>query len=399
MIDVERWAEIRRMHRVERLSIREIHRRTGLHRKTIRRALAGDAPPHYRRSARSSKLDPFKDEIERLLRSDPRIPGKRVRELLEELGYAGSKTILDDYLRDIRPRFAPRRTYQRTVYRPAELLQFDLFEPRQELPVGYGQTRRGYVVTCALGYSRAGAGTLVFSKEAPDLLFGMARCLWRLGALPETVVWDREGAIHSGDGRPTEAFAAFCGQLALGWHILEPADPESKGLLERRHRFMRSNFEPGRSFASPEHYQLELDAWNERVDRRTHRGIRAVPAERLVEERRRMRALPARPPDSDRRFVVRVPQQPYLRFETNDYSLDPRLAGRRVEVRISQRAIIASALDSGELAARHRRSFAHGRTLTAPEHQQALDALRGGRRREPEVEIRPLARYDRLIPA
>ena len=322
-----------------------------------------------------------------------------MRELLEELGYAGSKTVLDDYLRDIRPRFAPRRTYQRTVYRPAELLQFDLFEPRQELPVGYGQTRRGYVVTCALGYSRAGAGTLVFSKEAPDLLFGMARCLWRLGALPETVVWDREGAIHSGDGRPTEAFAAFCGQLALGWHILEPADPESKGLLERRHRFMRSNFEPGRSFASPEHYQLELDAWNERVDRRTHRGIRAVPAERLVEERRRMRALPARPPDSDRRFVVRVPQQPYLRFETNDYSLEPRLAGRRVEVRISQRAIIASALDSGELAARHRRSFAHGRTLTAPEHQQALDALRGGRRREPEVEIRPLARYDRLIPA
>src|SRR5215213_3739499 len=161
------------------------------------------------------------------------------------------------------------------------------------------------VQTCALPIS--GAGTLVFSKEAPDLLFGMARCLWRLGALPETVVWDREGAIHSGDGRPTEAFAAFCGQLALGWHILEPADPESKGLLERRHRFMRSNFEPGRSFASPEHYQLELDAWNERVDRRTHRGIRAVPAERLVEERRRMRALPARPPDSDRRFVVRVP--------------------------------------------------------------------------------------------
>jgi hypothetical protein len=57
------------------------------------------------------------------------------------------------------------------------------------------------------------------------------------------------------------------------------------------------------------------------------------------------------------------------------------------------------ALDTGELAARHRRCFAGGLTLTDPAHQAALDRLRGQRRREPEVELRPLARYDRLIPA
>ena len=50
MVGVEEWAEVRRMHRVERLSIREIQRRTGLHRKTIRRALASDRPPVYRRA-------------------------------------------------------------------------------------------------------------------------------------------------------------------------------------------------------------------------------------------------------------------------------------------------------------------------------------------------------------
>jgi hypothetical protein len=38
LIRVEQWAEIRRMHFVERLSIKEIHRRTGRDRKTIRRA-------------------------------------------------------------------------------------------------------------------------------------------------------------------------------------------------------------------------------------------------------------------------------------------------------------------------------------------------------------------------
>jgi Mu transposase-like protein len=115
-----------------------------------------------------------------------------------------------------------------------------------------------------------------------------------------------------------------------------------------------------------------------------------------------MRALPALLPDSDRRFVTRVPAQPYLRFDRNDYSLDPRLVGRRVEVRVSQRELRAVALDTGELACRHVRVFAGGLVFTDPAHQRALDELRGERkrpRREPEVELRPLARYDALIPA
>jgi len=401
VIDVEQWAEIRRMHFVDGVSIREIHRCTGVHRETIRRALAAKRPPAYRRAKAPSKIDPFKEEIERLLRSDHRIPGTRIRELIAEVGYEGGKTILDDYLREVRPRFAPRRTYQRTVYRPGEICQFDLWEPREEIPVGHGQTRRGWVVTSALGYSRAGAGALIFSKQAPDILWGMGRCLAKLGTLPETVVWDREAAIAP-KGKPTDAFAAFCGALPVGWSICEAADPESKGILERSHRFLRSNFEPGRSFASPEHFQDALDEWFEnRANRRLHRGIRAVPAERLVEEQGRMRPLPEQMPNVDRRFVMRVPQQPYLRFDTNDYSLDPRAAGRRVEVRATQPEITALELNTGALVAAHRRSFAKHLAFTDPAHQQLLEQLRGTRRRGPrvEVELRSLDRYDELIPA
>ena len=74
MVSVERWAEIRRMHRVEELSIREIARRTGLHRKTIRRALASPEPPGYQRPPRPSKLDPHRDEVGRLLGKHEGIP-------------------------------------------------------------------------------------------------------------------------------------------------------------------------------------------------------------------------------------------------------------------------------------------------------------------------------------
>jgi transposase len=239
VIGVEQWAEIRRMHFVAGLSIKEIARRTRRDRNTVRRALRSSAPPRYRRSRGPSKLDPFVDEIQRLLRADPRLPGRRVRELLAEQGYAGGKTILDDYLRELRPLYLPRpRTFQRTTYRPGALCQFDLWEPSSKVAVGHGQTRRGYVVVCCLPYSRVGAGTLVFSKEAPDLLYGIRRCLQKLGALPETLVWDREGALHAGAGRPTDPFAAFCGQLGLDWRFLGPRDPESKGAVERLQGFI-----------------------------------------------------------------------------------------------------------------------------------------------------------------
>jgi hypothetical protein len=401
VIGVEQWAEVRRMHRVERLSIHEIRRRTGLHRETIRRALASDEPPRYERVSAGSKLDPVKDWICEQLQLEPRIPSQRLREMAADFGYEGGKTIFDDYVREVRPRYLVRRTFQRTVYRPGELAQFDLFEPREPVAVGHGQLRRGWVVTCELCFSRVLAGALVFSKEAPDILWGVSRCLSQLGALPAKLVFDREGAIHAGSGRPTDELAAFCGRLGVGWIILDAGDCQAKGALERSHRFMRSNFLPGRRFANHIDFQEQLDRWCEHVNSRMHRTVRAVPAQRLMEERSRMRPLPERPLDLDRRFVIRVPQQPYLRFDRCDYSLDPRFAGRRVEVRVSQREVQAIALDTGELVCRHRRCFAGGLTFTDPAHQTQLERLRNQRRarHEIDVEIRPLSRYDALIPA
>jgi transposase len=398
LLDVERWAELRREHFVRGVSIKELVRRTGMSRNTIRAALRSSAPPKYERAPAGSKLDPFKDEIHRLLRQDPRLPGQRVRELIEPLGFAGGKTIVDEYVREVRPLFAPSRTFQRTIYRPGEICQFDLWGPGAEVPVGHGQTRRGWVVMACLGYSRAGAGALIFSTQTADLLFGVRRCLWSLGALPETLVWDRQAGLHAGEGRPTAEFVAFCGQLRVGWHFCEPRDPQAKGVVERLQDFAERSFEPGRRFANELDFQLQLDAWfDERANPRMHKTLRCRPIDRLIEERAVMAQLPERPPDTDRRWVLRVPPDPYLRFDTCDYSLDPRLVGRRVEARVTDRELLAVALDSGELACRHPRSFARHRTITALEHARVLKAQRAERRGgEPVVEVRSLAAYDAL---
>ena len=173
---------------------------------------------------------------------------------------------------------------------------------------------------------------------------------------------------------------------------------QSKGCVERLQGYLETNFEPGRRFANHLDFQLQLDAWFEKANARTHKTLRERPIDRLLEEREVMRPLPAAEPDPDRRWVTRVPPDPHVRFDTNDYSLDPNLVGRRVDVRVSQREIVAVALDTGELACRHERVFAKNKTITALEHARALRERRG----KPSidellVEQRPLSVYDQLI--
>jgi transposase len=400
LVGVEEWAEVRRLVLVEKVSQREVVRRTGLARDTVARMLMSEKPPAYSPRPRvGSKLDPFRDWIAGQLVANPKLTSQRLREMATEMGYEGGRDIFDTYVREVRPRVAPARTFQRTVYRSAELIQCDLWEPREHVPVGWDQTRRGWVVTAQSCWSRAFAGTLIFSKEAPDILAALARNLARLGVQPEKLVWDRESAI-AGKGKPTVPFLSFCGQLGVGWIVLDAGDAQAKGQLERKHRFLRDNFEGGRSFANHLDFQDQFDRWSAMANGRVHRGIRAVPNDRLVQERE-LRALKRTIVDTDRRWVLRVPQQPLVRVDRNDYSIDPRFAGRRVEVRVCAQEVTATVLDSGELAARHTRVFAGGLTLIDPAHQNELNAQRQRRRgrHEIEVEQRPLAVYDQLIGA
>lgn len=108
-----------------------------------------------------------------------------------------------------------------------------------------------------------------------------------------------------------------------------------------------------------------------------------------------MQALPAFP-DLDRRCVTQAPADPYLRFDTCDYSLDPRLAGHGVEVRVSQTEVTAGALD--RRACLPPQAFLRALPAdTALEHTRALRELRGQAEEPATVETRPLERYDALI--
>ncbi len=52
-------------------------------------------------------------------------------------------------------------------------------------------------------------------------------------------------------------------------------------------------------------------------------------------------------PDTGRRFVLRVPPDPYLPFHTNDYSLELLLVGRRVEAETPAPSASCASASSG----------------------------------------------------
>jgi len=174
--------------------------------------------------------------------------------------------------------------------------------------------------------------------------------------------------------------------------------------VERFQGYIETSFEPARVFVNEHDYQAQLDAWiDEKANRRLHRTLRARPIDLLTEELAVMGRLPVRLPDLDRRSVIRVGQDPYLRFDTCDYSLDPRLVGQRVETRISQTRIVAVVLGSGEVAGEHRRSYQKHRTISDPRHQATLEQMRAERLGAPgnaadDVQRRDLAVYDALLP-
>ncbi len=399
MIDVEDWAEIRRLHRAEGLSIKEVARRLGLARNTVRDALRRDEPPRYERAPSGSAVDAVEPLIRELLGEFPRMPATVIA---ERIGWERGITILRDRVAQLRPLFVPPDPCQRTSYAPGELAQWDLWQPDVEIPLGFGQAAKLWVVSGTTGFSRAHGGWMVPTRAAHDVLSGMLHVLEEWGALPRTAVWDQEGCIgqwRQGRQVLTREFQAFRGTLGISVRLCGPNDPEAKGMVERTHDYYEKSFLPGRSFESIDDFNRQFTGWLRRANNRIHGTTRRRPAEALFEDRGAMMAFPPVLPDPSWRFSTRLPRDHYVRVETNDYSVNPRFVGRRVEVRVTLDEVIVTC--DGTEVARHRRCLAKHQTLLHPEHSRVLRAMRAEARLAAElvdvVEERDLAVYDRAL--
>ena len=236
---MEDWAEIRRLHRAEGVPIKEIARRLGLARNTVRAALVSDRPPQYQRAGRGSVVDAYEPRIRGLLSEWPRMPGPVIA---ERIGWPYSMPPLRRRLAQIRPEYVGIDPVDRVVYQPGDVTQCDLWFPEPRIPVAAGQERVLPVLVMTLGFPRFMTATMIPTRQAGDILSGMWLLIGGIGRVTKTLVWDRESAI-GGTGR-VSASAAFAGTLATRIKLAPPRDPEYKGWWNAPTAIWRPRFCP-----------------------------------------------------------------------------------------------------------------------------------------------------------
>lgn len=404
MLDVEDWAEIRRLRRAEGLAISEIARVMGVARNTVKAALVAEGPPRYRRAQRGLLVDGFEPRIRELLAACPTMPATVIA---ERIGWPYSIRTLSGRVAQLRPLYVPADPAGRTSYAPGEIAQCDFWFPNVVVPVGFGQARTAKqlpVLTMVTGYSRWSSAVLVPSRGAPDLYAGWWQLIEQLGAVPRVLVWDGEGAVGRWRRRQPELTAechAFRGTLGAKVIICKPADPEAKGLVERFHDYLETSFLPGRSFSCPADFNSQLQGWLARANMRRHRVLGCRPADRCEADRAAMLAVPPVAPVVGWRSSQRLPRDHYVRLDGNDYSVHPSVIRRRIEVTADLHRVRVWC--DGRLVADHERVWAKHQTIHDPEHLAAARTLRRQRLeivRSPaqtEVETRCLADYDTLL--
>ena len=232
----------------------------------------------------------------------------------------------------------------------------------------------------ACGYSRWRGAVLIPSRSEEDLYAGWWTLIEQLGAVPKVLVWDGERAV--GRWRPREpeltaACHAFRGVLGAKVLICRPADPEAKGLLERTHDHYERSFLPGRSFTGPVDFNTQLDEFVAASNRRWMRVLGCRPADRVGADRAAMLPLPPVAPATGWATSLILPRDHYVRLDSNDYSIDPAVIGRRVLVRADLHRVRATC--EGTVVADHARSWARHQTFTDPAHATAAAALRRSR--------------------
>jgi transposase len=297
--------------------------------------------------------------------------------IAERIGWPYGMTILKDRVRELRPLFRPPDPCQRTSYLPGELAQWDLWQPDVAIPLGHGQADKLWVVVGCCGYSRFLGAWMVPSRAAHDVLEGMLRVLGQFGAVPRNAVWDQEGCIgawRQGRQALTREFQAFRGTLGMGAILCGPADPEAKGIIERNNGYLETSFLPGRRFVDVADFNRQLTGWLRKANQRIHATTRVRPADAVFEDRGSMLGFPPVLPDSSWRFSTRLPRDHYVRVDTNDYSVNPRFVGRRVEVRVTLDEVLVTC--DGVDVGRHKRCLARHQSLLLAEHARTLRAMR-----------------------
>jgi hypothetical protein len=325
--------------------------------KAIAAAKAGMSEPTARKWARLGKLpsevkvahswrtrpDPFEGVWERLRPMFELNPGLEAKTVFEYLQREHPGVFADGQVRTLQRRVKiwralegpGREVFFPQLYRPGELSESD-FTHMESLGVRVAGCRFDHLIYhFVLPYSNWETGSICFSESFESLSEGLQNAFWELGGVTTAHRTDRLSAAVRKIPR-LEEFTARFGALLRHYRLqgqkTNGESPHENGDVEQRHFRFKKALEQelmlrgSRDFESRHSYDEFLKS--------LFRRLNAGRAKRLDEELALLHALPATRLDAMKRERVRVSVGSTIRVNHNTYSVNSRLIGEHLEVRL-----------------------------------------------------------------
>ena len=372
MIPPELRAEVRRLFYAEHWRIGTIASQLAVHHDTVRRAIESHRFVSQGRSVRS-RLDPYIEFVQQTLDQYPRVRATRIHEMIVERGYPGSVIQTRRLVRRLRP-LTKQEAFLRLRTLPGEQGQVD-WGHFGHVQVGRAQRPLSAFVL-VLSWSRALHVRFTLDQTLESFLRGHVSAFEYFGGLPRTLLYDNLKSVvlerHGSAFRFQSRLLEFAGHYHFQPQPVGVARGNEKGRVERQIRFLRDRFFAARRFRDVDDLNAQFVEWRERwAHARPCPGDDTMSvAKALDRERETLLSLPEHDFSCDRVVAVRSGKTPYVRFDTNDYSIPPAHVRRPLTLCASQTTV--RLLDGDEELARHERCWDRKQRIEDPAHIQQL---------------------------
>lgn len=382
MIDYQTFCKLRQLHDVDRLSVTQIAAELGLHRETVANWIPR---PKYeqRRSEqpRSSKLDPFKGSISRLLERH-NYSSSQVLALLREEGYKGGSSILRSYVARVRPR--TRQAFLRLQFVPGQAAQVD-WGSAGYLQVANTRCRLSFFVM-VLCHSRRMYVEFTLRESQEHFLAAHQRAFVFFQGVPNELIVDncKVAVLHHRRGEEpafNPRYLDFARHYGCRLRACNPLSPHEKGRVERAVGYVKNNFLAGRQLSSLDALNAEARLWMDTVANvRVHGDTGKTPDALFAEET--LRPLHLNPYDTATIHPLRSDRTCRVRFDSNTYSVPAANARQLLTLKASTERVVI--LDGDRIIADHLRSYGRRQDFEIRGHIEPLllQRMRAHRQRQ-----------------
>jgi transposase len=374
MINYEIFCKIKSL-REDALTPAHIARELALDPRTVAKWFEEKQFRPRKTGSRPSKLDPFKDDIVRMLEAH-QYTATQIYQRIQELGFNGSYTIVKKYVRKIRPRRSP--AFLKLVFAPGECAQVD-WGSYGSVNVGSTRRRLSFFVM-VLCYSRMMYVEFTVSQTMEHFLACHQNGFNFFGGVPRKVMVDnlKSAVLKRIVGQApvfNPKYLDFANHYGFTIFPCNVRKGNEKGRVENGVGYVKKNFLSGLDIPDFAAIHPAVKYWLDTIANvRIHGETKKKPRDLFSEEKSRLHPLAPHPYDIATVSQVRASSQFRITLDTNRYSVPAEYAGTHLTLKAyPDRLCIYS---QEKLLARHARSYDRHQDFEDPDHPKELLAQR-----------------------